>query len=366
MAFFQGCCATHDPQCVDIHEHSDPADDLPPTLQIIDLSANENPFGPSPRALAAITQAAQLANRYPDKEASALKNALARRFGVRSEEVMVGNGSAELIDAIARATLRPGDEAIVGMPSFPAYRSSILRAGAEITAVALVDDAEDLASIAQQVNQRTRLILLGNPNNPSGGTFAAPTWAEFIAKVPENVVVVVDEAYYEYVSRRDFPRPLVQVAAGRNVIVLRSFSKAYGLAGLRIGYGIAPVPLRQRIEKQLQHFNTNRIAQAAALAALSDEEHLARCIARNAQGRSYLQRELARMGFSANPSQANFLLVRIPNAGQVCEGLRRRGVLVKWLEPFGLPDAFRVSVGTAEENEQFLQAFASAINESDR
>jgi histidinol-phosphate aminotransferase len=172
---------------------------------------------------------------------------------------------------------------------------------------------------------------------------------------------VVDEAYYEYVSRPDFPRVVEQVGERQNVVVLRSFSKAYGLAGLRIGYGIAAAPLRQRIEKQLQHFNTNRVAQAAALAALSDDEHLAHCVAMNAAGRDSLQRELTAMGLSVAPSQANFLLVRMPNPAEVHNRLHQQGIRVKLLEAFGVPDAIRVTVGRPEENERFLQALASVL-----
>jgi histidinol-phosphate aminotransferase len=328
---------------------------------VVDLSANENPLGPSPYALAAISKAARQMHRYPEKEGTALKEALAERLGVERDQLLLGNGSAELIDGIARATLWPDDEAIIGVPSFPAYRSSIARADATVVAVPLRDGAEDLAGIARRVCERTRLILIANPNNPAGGAFGAAQWKEFLAQIPSHVVVVADEAYFEYVSLPDFPRTLEDVAAGRNVVVLRSFSKVYGLAGLRIGYGVAPVSLRQRIAAQLQHFNTNRMAQEAALAALTDEEYLAHCIAMNERGRLFLQRELSAMGYSVEPSQANFLLVRMKDAVQVHEQLRQRGVLVKRLDAFGLPDAIRVSVGLPEENERFLEALASAV-----
>jgi histidinol-phosphate aminotransferase len=329
--------------------------------EVVDLSANENPYGPSPHASAAIIKTAGLAHRYPDKSGTALVAALATRLGVQSGQIVLGNGSAELIDAIARATLRPGDEAIVGVPSFPAYRSSIARAGAEVIAVPLRDGAEDLDGVAARLSKRTRLVILGNPNNPSGGTFGASSWEHFIAQIPPQVVVVVDEAYYEYVSRPDFPQVVEQVGEKQNVIVLRSFSKAYGLAGLRIGYGIAAPPLRQRIEKQLQHFNTNRVAQAAALAALADEDHLAHCVAMNAAGLDALHRELTAIGLSVAPSQANFLLVRVPKAAEVHDRLGEQGIRVKLLETFGVPDAIRVSVGRPEENERFLQALANIL-----
>ena len=364
MSSIQDDCAARDARTVGTERL--PTRELCASQAIIKLSANENPLGPSPKALAAIMHAAQQAHRYPDKNGTALKQELATRLGVATEEIVLGNGSAELIDAIARATLGAGDEAIVGWPSFPAYRSSIARAGAAVTAVPLIDGAEDLTTIVKRVSDRTRLVILANPNNPTGGTFGAAIWERFIAQMPGHVVVVVDEAYYEYVTRPDFPLALEQVAAGREIVVLRSFSKAYGLAGLRLGYGIAPAPLAQRIEKQVQHFNTNRVAQAAALAALCDEDHLAHCVETNAERRRYLQRELTVLGFSVPESQANFLLVPTVNAVEVHRHLRQCGVLVKLLDGFGLPDAIRVSVGGAEDNERFLEALASVLMRPDR
>ncbi len=359
MTSIQDHCAAREAQAAGTKRL--PTRELCANRGVIDLSANENPLGPSPRALAAIMHAAKEAHRYPDKNGTALKKELANRLGVAIEQIMLGNGSAEVIDAIARATLGPGDEAIVGSPSFPAYRSSIARAGAAVTAVPLVDGAEDLATIAKRVSDRTRLVILANPNNPTGGTFGAASWEEFIAQMPAHVVVVVDEAYYEYVTRPDFPRAFEQVAAGQGVVVVRSFSKAYGLAGLRLGYGIAPTLLAQRIEKQVQHFNTSRVAQAAAMAALCDEDYLAHCVEMNGEGRRYLHCELTALGFVVPESQANFLLVRTSNAVEVHRQLHECGVLVKLLDGFGLTDAIRVSVGGPEDNKRFLEAFASVL-----
>lgn len=364
MASIQETCAARDAQAVGSKRL--PARELCAGPEVIDLSANENPFGPSPSALAAIVHAAKQAHRYPDKNGTALKKELANRLGVAIEQIVLGNGSAELIDAIARATLGPGDEAIVGSPSFPAYRSSIARAGAAVTPVPLVNGAEDLAAIAKRISDRTRLVILANPNNPTGGTFGSASWEEFVAQMPGHVVVVVDEAYYEYVTLPDFPRALEQVAAGQGIVVLRSFSKAYGLAGLRLGYGIAPALLAQGIEKQVQNFNTNRVAQAAALAALCDEDYLAHSVGMNEEGRGYLHRGLTALGFKVLESQANFLLVQTSNAVEVSRCLRERGVLVKLLDGFGLPDAIRVSVGGPQDNERFLEALACVLMRPER
>ncbi len=330
------------------------------TTAVLDLSANENPFGPSPRALAAIADAAAHAHRYPDKEGAALKEALARRLRVHVEQIFLGNGSCEVLEAIARATLRPGDRALVVEPSFPAYRSIIARTGATAVAAPL-EREEDPAALATRVCERTRLVILANPNNPTGATFGSAAWERFIADVPPDVVVAVDEAYAEYVLRPDFPRVLEDVAAGRPVVVVRSFSKAYGLAGLRLGYGVAAAPLRRRVGDQLQQFNTSRLAQAAALAALSDEDHLARCVAMNAAGRRFLRAQLFALGLPVPPSEANFLLVRGPHASGVCRGLRERGVLVKPLDGYGMPEAFRVSIGRPEDNDRFVDALSGVL-----
>ena len=334
--------------------------DGPAGAAVVDLSANENPFGPSPRALAALAEEAVRVHRYPD-EGAALERALATRLRVAPEQIVLGNGSCEVLEAIARATLRPGDRALLVDPSFPAYRSLVARTGAAPLAVAFGDDGEDLPALARRVCARTRLVVLANPNNPTGAMFGAAAWRRFLDAIPRDVVVAIDEAYGEYVLRPDYPRTLEDVARGHPVVVVRSFSKAYGLAGARLGYGIAAGPLRGRIAAQLQRYATSRLARAAALAALSDEEHLARCASLNAAGRRFLQSRLFGLGLEVPASEANFLLVRTPDAGGVCRRLGERGVKVKWLEGYGLPDAFRVSVGRPEENDRFVQALTEVL-----
>jgi histidinol-phosphate aminotransferase len=222
-------------------------------------------------------------------------------------------------------------------------------------------EGDALDGLADAICERTRLVILANPNNPTGATFGEAAWQRLLARIPPEVVVAIDEAYGEYVLRGDYPRALQAVAAGHPVIVVRSFSKVYGLAGLRLGYGVAAAPLARRIAAQLQQFNTSRLAQAAAVAALGDDAHLARCVALNALGRRFLRAELFGLGLGSPPSEANFLLVSVPHAPEVCRALRDRGVLVKTLEGYGIPDAFRVTVGRPEDNERFVEALRDSL-----
>ncbi len=330
-------------------------------LDKIDLSANESPLGPAPGAIRAIIEGALRAHRYPDANGLALKAELAEILGVAAEQVVLGNGSCEVLDLTARAVLGKDDEAMIGWPSFPAYRSMVDRAGAKAVLVPLKDHAYDLDAMAEAVTGRTRLVVLGNPNNPTGLTFGQAAFTRFLERLPGEVVVIIDEAYHDYVGRADRANALDEIAGAHALVVTRSFSKAHGLAGLRLGYGVAPVRLARQIEAQRQRFNTSGIAQAAAMAALADHEHLARCVALNGAGRQWLENRLAALDLFFLPSEANFVMVRVGEGKAVHEHLRARGVLVKPLDAFGLPDYIRVSVGRPEENERFIQALIAVL-----
>ncbi len=327
------------------------------------LSANENPLGPSPRALEAITTRVGGVNRYPDNEGADLKAVLAEALGVRPENIVLGNGSCEVLDLAARACLLPADEAIMGFPAFLPYQSVVRRAHGIAVIIPLQDFSYDLEGMARRITDRTRLILIGNPNNPTGTTLGRNELERFLEKVPPHVLVILDEAYREYVGREDFPASLDYVAEGRHVLVLRSLSKAYALAGLRIGYGIAAPPLIHRLDGVRQHYNTNSLAQIAAAAAIGDREHLRRSIENNAAGMRYLEDEFDAMRLGHVPSEANFILVKVGDGAQTHRRLKEDGILVMAMDHFQLPEYIRVSIGTPEENERFIRALGSIIRE---
>lgn len=323
---------------------------------MIDLSANENPLGPSPRVADAIAAGLRRLHRYPDKDGSELKGLLAHKFGVEAGQIALGNGSCEIIDLAARAYLALGCEAILADPSFLPYQSAVERARSRKVMVPLRDHHHDFEAMLDHLNSRTRLIIIGNPNNPTGTTADRRALEQFLDRIPDHVLMFLDEAYFEYVQREDFPAALDYVAQGRSVLVSRSLSKAYGLAGLRLGYAIAPVRVTRQIEAMRQHYNVNSLAQVAAGAALKDEWHLRRCIAHNSAARSYLQREIAALGLECPRSEANFLLVRVGNGEEARRLLEQRGIVVKGMSGFGLPEHIRVSVGRDEDNEYFIEA----------
>jgi len=341
-----------------IRTHYDPGG----TAAVIDLSANENPWGPSPRAARSAAAAAAETNRYPDGRGTALKKVLAHQLGVGPETIVLGNGSSEILEMTARAVLAPGDEAIIGWPSFPAYRQAVGRAGGTAILTPLTDRYDyDLEAMAERVSGRTRLIILGNPNNPTGKAIGRAALELFLDRLPPGPIVLLDEAYCDYANRSDFPKSLDYLAAGHPVAVARTFSKAHGLAGIRLGYAVAAEPLARRIDAQRQRFNTNSVAQAAAIAALEDREHLTKTASLNAEGREWLSSALSRLGLLVVSSEANFLMIRIGDGTVIAEKLKKAGVLVKTLDAQGMPDFIRVSVGTPDQNARFVGALHDAL-----
>lgn len=338
-----------------VHFRQDPA-------AMVNLSANENPLGPSAMALQAIKGAASQLHRYPDKDASVLRDRLATRLGVDRAQILIGNGSCELIDHLARACLAPGDEALVPAPAFPVYSSAARMAGGSVVAVAMPDGAYRVESFLEKVTPRTRLVMIGTPHNPTGTTLNEKNLQQLIDGLPEQVWLVVDEAYRDYANAADLADALAWIGRGRNVIVLRSLSKAHGLAGLRIGYGVAPASIAQAVDRLRQNFNTNTLAQMAAAAALEDEDHLARTYRNNAFELNRVQRRLQEMGVPFIPSRANFVLVQA--AADYVGRLAQAGVQVKEMARFGAPEHFRVSIGLPSENTKFLEAFAELLQQS--
>ncbi|GAB4389836.1 MAG: histidinol-phosphate transaminase [Thermodesulfovibrionales bacterium] len=324
----------------------------------IKLASNENPLGPSPDAVRALSGRIGTLNRYPDGGGFYLKEALSGALGVEPGSIILGNGSNELLDVAVRTFMAPGDEAVMARPSFVVYSMSVQAHGCRAIEVPLRDFTHDLEAMAGAVNEKTRVVFIANPNNPTGTINTAAELDRLMERVPDGVLVVLDEAYYEYVSDPGYADSMKHFRAGRDILILRTFSKIYGLAGLRIGYGVAKPEIIEEMNKIRAPFNTGTLAQAAALAALSDREHVERSRAVNEEGKRYLYRELGALGVGHVPTEANFVYLLLEGrAGPVFEALLRQGVIVR---PMG-PDAIRVTVGLPEENRRFVEAFRGAL-----
>ncbi|MBN2205505.1 MAG: histidinol-phosphate transaminase [Thermoleophilia bacterium] len=328
---------------------------------IVKLSSNENPLGPSPRVLEAIAATLPKLATYPEKSFFDLKGALAEANGVAAESVFVGHGTEALIQLIPQLYVSPGDEVVVADVTFGRYEEASKLMGARVVRVPLSDLRHDLEAMAAAVTPRTRVVWLCNPNNPTGTIVRRDEVAAFLAAVPPTVAVVFDQAYFEFADAPEYPDGLEYFKAGHdNVIVLRTFSKAYGLAGLRLGYGIAAPAVRQLLDTIKEPFNLNRLSVAAGPVALADTDWRERCVEENRRGRELLVAELARLGFDPVPSQTNFVFVDVKqNADALFERLLHRGVIVRPASGWGLPTCMRVTVGTPEQNRRFLEALAA-------
>jgi histidinol-phosphate aminotransferase len=283
----------------------------------IKLASNENPLGPSPKAISALTSGVLgNLNRYPDGGGFYLAQALSKKLGVADDRIMLGNGSNELIDIAAKTFMQPGDEAVMAWPSFVVYPMAVQAQNCKAVKVPCVELRHDLAAMADAVTDKTRMIFIANPNNPTGTMNTAAEFDAFMAMVPEDIIVVVDEAYIEYVTDSAYPDSMKHLSAGRNLLILRTFSKAYGLAGLRIGYGISLPEILSEMNKIREPFNTNSVAQAAALAALDDIGHIKKSVEANNQGKAYLMKELEAMGLKPAPTEANFVFIPVPGVDQ--------------------------------------------------
>ncbi len=331
-------------------------------IHAVKLASNENPLGPSPKAIAAARAVLGDSNRYPDGGTHALRQTLAERRGVSPEEIFVGLGSSEIIDLAARVLLRTGLQGLTSEGTYAPFSVAIRASGAELVLVPQREFAFDLKAMAKAITPKTGLIYLANPNNPTGSAFGREEFEEFLAAVPDGVLVVLDEAYIDYALSMDLRQSVEAYRKRKNLLILRTFSKVYGLAGLRIGYGIGRPELLSAMNRLRTPFNTSGVAQAAALAALDDNEHVTRCIETNATERKRLSEGLARLGFRPVPSEANFVFMVVgPEAKAVSDDLLRMGVIVRPLGWMGFPEAIRISVGTAEENDKCLSAMARVI-----
>ncbi len=324
---------------------------------IIKLASNENPLGPSPKALAAMRETIERAHFYPDGGGFYLREAIAKKFGFERANIMLGCGSNEIIEFIGKAFLNPGDEIVTSRHAFVVYKLMATLFGATTVEVPDPNFAHDLDAMAAAITPKTKEVFIANPNNPTGTMLSQEEIDRFMDKVPEHVIVVFDEAYYEF--NENPPDTLKFVREGRNVVVLRTFSKIQGLANLRIGYGIAKAELIDVLGKTRQPFNTNGIAQAGALAGLLDEEHQRKTREITIEGRNFLQQEFAAMGLEYVPSFANFVLVKVGDGKAVFSALMKRGIIVRDMNSYGLPEWIRVSIGTMEQNRRFLEAYTA-------
>lgn len=323
----------------------------------IKLASNENPLGPSPKAQEAIRKFLPRLHFYPDGGGFYLRRKLAEIHGLEMNRIILGAGSTDLIELVGKTFLTAGDEAITSESAFYMYRLAVEDMGAGLVLTPMRDMTFDLAAMAHAVTQRTKVVYLGNPNNPTGTMFTAEDLDRFLNAIPPRVLVVLDEAYYEYVQRSDYSHSVDYVRAGRNVLVLRTFSKVHGLAGIRLGYGLGHMELIEALHRIRSPFNASSVAQVAGMAALDDIQHVARSVESNTREMKFVTEELTLLGARYTPSVGNFLLV---DTGRDCEEdfvrLLHEGVIVRPMKIYGFPTSLRVTIGTHPENGLFLEA----------
>jgi histidinol-phosphate aminotransferase len=340
-----------------VYEPGKPVEELARDLglreeEIIKLASNENPLGPSPKALEAMRRTLERAHFYPDGGGYDLRGAIAERLGVFRENIVLGNGSNEIIEFIGHAFLGPGDEVVVARHSFAVYKLMAQLFGADTIEVPDPEYTADLDAMLKAITPKTRAVFIANPNNPTGTMVGQEAIDRFMAQVPDHVLVIFDEAYHEFLDKA--PDVLPYVRQGRNVVVMRTFSKIMGLANLRIGYGITTPELAAVLQRTRQPFNANGIAQAGALAGLLDEDHMRQTRELTHEGREYFEREFAAMGLEYVPSFANFVLVKVGDGKEIFEAMLRKGIILRAMGSYGLPEWIRVSVGTMDQNRRCI------------
>jgi histidinol-phosphate aminotransferase len=342
-------------QRIPAYRSENPAEEIERTLgvPVVQLGMNENPFGPSPKGVAAARAYMEKVAPYPDDSGYFLRQKLASHYNISMEEIIISSGSSDVLAMAYHAVFAPDAEILTGTASFVVYYQLADILNMPIVRVPMKEYAFDLDSMAERINPSTRLIVLANPNNPTGTMIHRDELERFMRKVPDHALTVLDEAYFEYVTDSGYPDAMEYVRQGRPVLILRTFSKVFGLAGLRIGYGIATREVIDTLYKVRMAFNTNSVAQAAALAAWDDREHVQKSVTLNRVEREFLYRELTKRRLKYVPSYANFILIELERpAGEVTSALLRHGVIVR--PAWGCPACMRVSIGTHEQNMAFL------------
>jgi len=342
-----------------------PVEELERELGIRDavkLASNENPLGPSPLAVRALLEVVGSINRYPDGDAFYLRHKLAMKLGVKPENLIFGNGSNEVIEIAARTFLKPGDEAVMGEFAFIVFPLVTKAVGAHAILSPMPNLVHDLRDMLGRITPKTRMVFLANPNNPTGTMVRREELEWFLERVPEEIVVLIDEAYFDYVDDPEYPNSLDYHSLGKPIITVRTFSKIYGLAGLRLGFGISSEEIISYMNRVREPFNVNSLAQVAAFAALDDMEHIRRSKEENKRGLRYLQEELRKLKISFIPSFTNFILVDLGSDPiPVYNALLREGVIVRPVVNYGLKTHIRVTVGLREENERFIYALRKVL-----
>lgn len=330
--------------------------------RVIKLASNENPLGPSPLALKAIRSVLPQLHRYPDGSGYYLKQALSQHLGLSADQILLGNGSNEIIELALKTFMNPGSEVLSPVPSFLVYGTAVQALGGKNILVPLKRFTIDLEAILARISSKTQIIIINNPNNPTGTILKKKEWERFISGVPERILILLDEAYIDFVEDPDCPSGLDYINSKKNLIALRTFSKAYGLAGLRLGYGLARPELIDYINRVRQPFNVNSLAQAAALGALKDQAFYEKTRTLVRAGKKTVEMGLTRMGLSYVPSQANFILIKVPLEAQVVyEAMLKKGIIIRSMKSYGLDNYIRVNIGLPEENQRFLRALKQVL-----
>ncbi len=331
--------------------------------EVVKLASNETSIGPSPLAVEAIKKEIKNIHLYPEGSSRQLREKLAHKLKLDKEMLIIGNGADNIIDLIGMAFINEGDEVISGEVTFPAYETVTKIMGGKLISVKLENYRFDLEEIVQRINERTKIIFICNPNNPTGTIVNKEAVDKFIRQVPKDVIIVFDEAYYDYVEDKNYPNSLSYVLAGKSVIVLHTFSKIAGLAGVRIGYGIAKPELISCLRRVVNPFTTNRLAQVAALASLDDEEYYRKVLKTNQKGKRYLYRELKKLGFFYIPTETNFIFLDLKEDSEIVfEKLLKKGVIVRPGKIYGCPNFIRVTIGTTYENKRFIRAIREVMS----
>lgn len=325
----------------------------------VKLASNENPLGPSKKAVEAIVEASGGINRYPDGSGYRLKEALSKKHDVEPSQIILGNGSNEIIELLVRTFMEPGDEAIMADLTFIVYKLVVTASRGKAVIVPLKEERHDLPAMASKIGDRTRLLFIANPNNPTGTIVTEEEVYDLLLRVPDNVIVVFDEAYKEYVASKSFPITLGHLRSGRNIVILRTFSKIYGLAGLRIGFGITKRELVDYMNRVRQPFNTNSLGQRAALHALGDSEHITESLKINEEGKEYLYKSFAELGLRYIPTEANFIYFDSGRDGkEIYHALLKEGFIVRHIEG----SRIRVTIGLPEDNRRFIYALKKVLS----